>query len=127
VAFTKANLDGLNGSPPPKIVGVWKNELTSVMTIRSQNRSVFSGVYDSPDGHGGRIQGSLTGILSGETLGWTVSWKPTVDSTASWTGKFLIDRLTNQIVIYTLWYLSSGDANLPLWESFAAGQDVFWQ
>jgi hypothetical protein len=60
-------------------------------------------------------------------LGWVVSWLPTVDSTTSWTGKFLVDKLNGQIVIYTLWRLSSGDANVPLWQSFAAGQDVFWK
>jgi hypothetical protein len=129
MAFTRANLVRLatKGVAPPNIVGVWQNELTSVMTIHAQDGSYFSGSYDSPDGKGGRVQGTIQGILSGETLGWTVSWQPAVDSTTTWTGKFLVDRLTNQVVIYTLWQMSSGDAALPVWESFAAGQDTFWQ
>jgi hypothetical protein len=125
----KANLVRLasQGVVPPNLIGIWKNEINSIMTITAVNGSAFSGTYESDDGQGGRIKGTLNGITSGETLGWTVSWMPTVDSTASWTGKFLVDQTTGKFNIYTLWYLSSGDQNLPLWESFAAGQDTFWQ
>ncbi|MDR3474384.1 MAG: avidin/streptavidin family protein [Devosia sp.] len=113
------------GLAPPNMLGVWNNELGSIMTINAVNGSTFSGTYDSDDGHGGRIVGDLTGIVAGETIGWSVSWQPGADSTTSWAGKFLTSG--GKIYIYTLWYLSGGDAALPLWESFSAGQDLFWQ
>ncbi|MGH7023685.1 MAG: avidin/streptavidin family protein [Caulobacteraceae bacterium] len=129
MAASKANLARLasQGLAPPNLMGVWTNEIGSIMTITVVNGANFSGTYESDDGQGGRIRGTLSGISSGETLGWTVSWQPVVDSTTSWTGKFLVDKLTNKIDIYTLWYLSSGDAVVPLWDSFSAGQDTFWQ
>jgi hypothetical protein len=112
---------------PPSLLGVWTNEMNSTMTVTSVNGANFAGAYESDDGQGGRIKGILSGITSGETLGWTVSWKPKLDATTSWAGKFLVDKVTKKYVIYTLWHLSSGDEDVPLWESFLAGQDLFWQ
>jgi hypothetical protein len=126
MAVAKADFVSLSsqGLAPPNLIGNWTNELGSIMSITAVSGARFSGTYDSDDGQGGRILGTLSGIAAGETIGWSVSWKPTVDSTTSWTGKFLFNAGT--IFIYTLWYLSSGDATLPLWQSFAAGQDLFW-
>ncbi len=109
------------------ILGDWTNEIGSTMTIGSLSRGAINGSYESDDGQGGRVKGQLVGLVAGETIGWTVSWQPAVDSTTSWTGKFLYEKSRKRVVIYTLWYLSSGSATLPLWESFAAGQDTFFR
>ncbi len=124
---TKANLARLatQGLVPPNMLGIWTNELGSIMTITAVDGANFSGTYESDDGRGGRVKGTLNGITAGETIGWSVSWQPAVDSTTSWTGKFLVSG--QKIYIYTLWYLSSGPEDQPLWESFSAGQDLFWQ
>ena len=126
---TKANLVRLSARSltPPSLLGVWTNELGSTMDVTNVNGAYFSGVYASTDGHGGQVQGNLSGIAAGETLGWAVSWQPASDSTTSWVGKFMVDNTTGRICIYTLWYLSSGDASQPMWQSFTAGQDLFWQ
>lgn len=124
----KAKLERLSarGIAPPSMMGTWTNELGSTMTVTTVNGATFSGTYQSDDGNGGQIVGALNGVVSGETLAWTVSWQPTVDSTTAWTGKFLTDD-GGGIYIYALWYLSSGDETTPIWQSFAAGQDTFYQ
>jgi hypothetical protein len=128
MAMLKAELERLSakGIAPPSMMGTWTNELGSTMTVTSVSGATFSGTYQSDDGNGGQIVGALNGVASGETLAWTVSWQPTVDSTTAWTGKFLVDS-NNDVYIYTLWYLSAGDQNAPIWQSFSAGQDTFWQ
>jgi hypothetical protein len=124
----KASLERLSASGlvPPSMMGTWTNELGSTMTVTRVNGTTFSGTYQSDDGQGGQIIGSLNGVASGETLAFTVSWQSTVDSTTAWTGKFLSDG-NGGIYIYALWYLSAGDDTVPIWQSFSAGQDTFWQ
>ncbi|MBS0331993.1 MAG: hypothetical protein JSS35_04445 [Proteobacteria bacterium] len=114
------------GIAPPSMLGVWTNELGSTMTVTGVSGATFNGTYQSSDGNGGQVIGALNGVVSGETLAWTVSWQPTVDSTTAWTGKFLVDA-NEDVYIYTLWHLSDGDQNGPIWQSFLAGQDTFYQ
>ncbi|MBS0364057.1 MAG: hypothetical protein JSR98_22005 [Proteobacteria bacterium] len=127
MAVSKAKLERLSakGIVPPSMMGVWVNELGSTMTVTTVNGAVFSGSYQSSDGNGGQVTGTLNGVVSGETLAWTVSWQPAVDSTTAWSGKFLVDD-NDDVYIYTLWYLSEGDQDAPVWQSFLAGQDTFW-
>jgi hypothetical protein len=111
------------GTTPPNMVGTWTSELNSTMVITAQTGSTFTGTYTNQTANGGSVQGTLAGVVSGESVGWSVSWQPTSDSTQSWTGKFV--TAGGVIYIYALWYLSSGDQTVPVWESIMAGDDIF--
>jgi hypothetical protein len=115
------------GSAAPSLLGVWQNELGSIMTITSFDGTTFAGTYTSAvSSQSSPATGKLSGTLSGIALGFTVNWTLTFSSVTSWSGLLLTDG--NSLVIYTLWHLASTPESEPdFWESILAGADLFVQ
>ncbi len=111
----------------PKLVGKWKNELKSTMTIKTlSGDGTFNGVYESAvSASHKKVKGSLIGSVAGDSISFVVNWEPTFASVTAWSGKLMVDK-KRVAHIYTLWLLSHGvDDPKDAWQSIVAGSDTF--
>jgi len=109
----------------PNLLGSWRNELGSTMTITSFDGTTFGGTYTSAVSSGGSsVSGSLAGTLAGDAVGFVVNWKPAFSSVTSWSGLLL--TAGDALIIYTLWHMAdTPDKEADYWESILAGADLF--
>lgn len=116
------------------LVGVWKNELGSKMTISTvAPDNTFSGVYETAvSGNGTSLKSDLAGKftlgVSADMLGtlaFSVNWDyknaqgETVRSTSTWAGFW------SQRAIWAQWLLSRSCTAKDMWQHTLVGKDVF--
>ncbi len=116
------------GAEPLDLVGEWRNELGSVMTIANAQGGVLAGNYRSSVSQDlDPAAGRLTGLVAGDAIGFVVDWRPRFTAITSWSGKLLAGP-DGEPCIYALWQLSGPMRNpASWWESFLAGADTFWR
>jgi hypothetical protein len=116
-----------------QIMGKWKNELDSVMTVDHIVGDTFHGIYETAvSGNGTHltapVDGKFTMPTAPETLGtiaFAVNWEyknsegKIVRSTSTWAG-FYTDS-----VISAQWLLVRGCTLKDTWSSTTVGKDFF--
>ena len=115
------------------ILGMWYNELGSMLEIASASNGALVGTYCSAVG-----QAQFTYALSGrcdaapspggKSLGWTVAWMNehgNAHSTTSWAGQYQTDPKTGSEQIYTFWLLVTEEPSNKDWAATNVGQDTF--
>ena len=106
------------------LLGRWKNELHSTMTIDKANAGVFSGTYVSEVSETGEeVQGPLSGIYADDAIAFMVNWG---DPVTGWVGRLLTDD-DGDFYLYTLWNLAQHTDAPDWWESIKAGSDTFYK
>lgn len=114
--------------PAYDFTGLWINELSSQMSIVSQEGAQLSGTYTSFVSEGGEpVTGQLAGWANGLLISVTVNWAPS-GAITSWVGQ-LVDPDSADMTIETLWQMTQAIENPDqpdeLWQSILAGADSF--
>ncbi|XP_065844732.1 streptavidin-V2-like [Oscarella lobularis] len=120
---------------PECLVGWWRNELGSCLSITVIDNGTLWGTYNSKVGEAineyplvGRYDTRTDPdlLLYGRPLGWTVVWKnldfPDSYSTTSWSALYYTSP---EELIHSTWLLTTSKEYTDVWSSTQIGQDVF--
>lgn len=110
----------------PDLVGRWKNELKSVMTIKTVADNEFSGQYTSAvSASHKQVKGTLCGTIAGDSIALLSTGSPRSNPLRRGPASFCWTK-RGRCTSYTLWQLSHGvDDPKDTWQSIISGSDIF--